>query len=77
METMTKDQAIKLIFTSIPYSQHITNLDSESKVNEIRFTWRHTKFMVEYKSLGVWEIGDGVIIGSNVAILLEKILIQL
>lgn len=69
----TKDEAIRCIIQGIPYPQHISDIDT-SPERAIRFTWRGDRFNVWLPALSVEEVGDGVLIGSNLAILLTHCL---
>ena len=71
---MTRDEAIELLYSSIHYPEHISNLDTNED-GAIRFVWRTTsKFRFDFRDLAVETVGDGVLDGSNIAILLKHIL---
>ena len=67
-----KEQLVEIIYSSLPYSNEIENLDL-SESDAVRFKWRGNKFRVS-QSLMVEEVGNGVLIGSDISILLEKLI---
>ena len=71
---MTKDKAVELIYKAIPYSNHITKLDTTSEEKAIRFTWRGDRFRFIIDYMSVEEVGNGILMGSNMAILMGSIL---
>lgn len=74
---MTKDQLLELVLRGLPYSNQIKNIDTQSESQAIRFDWRDTRYRVytvgEY-GLDVEEVGNGVLIGSDRAILMRALL---
>lgn len=70
----TKEKAIEAIVNALPYPQHISDWDLSIE-NEIRFTWRKdNRFRLDLQSGRVEEVGDGVLIGSDISILVTKLL---
>ena len=65
--------AVELVYRAIPYSTSISELDFTSDPNAIRFKWRGTTYRVS-DTLHVEEVGDGVLVGSDRAILIEALL---
>lgn len=74
---MTKDQLLELILRGLPYSNQIKNIDTQSESQAVRFDWRGARYRVytvgEY-GLDVEEVGNGVLIGSDKAILMAGLL---
>lgn len=69
-----KESLVEIIYRALPYSNQIESLDL-SEDGAIRFRWRGNKFRISQHSLLVEEIGDGVLMGSDISILLEKLII--
>lgn len=70
----TKEELVTAIIQAIPYSDHISDLDFTTETNAVIFTWRKTnKFRVTISG-GVDEVGDGVLIGSDMAILVRELI---
>ena len=67
-----KEQLVEIIYSSLPYSNQIENLDL-SESDAVRFKWRGNKFRIS-QSLMVEEVGNRVLIGSDISILLEKLI---
>lgn len=75
---MTKGKLLEAIMKGVPYPQHITDLDLESRPSAIQFTWRGDRFQVSITDAGVLgmvdQVEDGMLITNNLAILLEACL---
>lgn len=71
---MTKDKAVELLYKAIPYSNHITKLDTISEDKAILFTWRGDRFRFLIDYMSIEEVGNGVLMGSNISILMGAIL---
>lgn len=70
----TKEEALEVLIKSIPYSDQLSDLDL-SRDNEIMFNWRiNTRFVLNLESGYVQEVGDGILIGSDIAILISHII---
>ncbi len=74
---MTKDELIMAIMRNVPYPNQITELNT-SYENEVRFTWRDNKFCVNiHRGVGeVGEVGDGVLFGSDISILMREVIFK-
>lgn len=57
----------------LPYPDQIKDLDFTTEETTIRFAWRETKFRIDIIG-SVEEVGDGVLIGSDICILLRELL---
>lgn len=72
---MNKSKAIEAVYLKMPFVSPITDLDITTEPSAIRFTWRSTRFRVSgdhpYR---VDQVGDGVLIGSDMAILIRELL---
>ena len=66
------EHVIEIIYAAIPYSNQITDL--ELMESSLRFTWRKEKRFRVSQNLGVEEVGDGILIGSDITILMERLL---
>jgi hypothetical protein len=72
---MTKDQAITAIVRGLPHPYHISDLDTTSEENAVRFTWRRDRFRLSLAGRpSVEEVDDGFLSGSNIAILMEALI---
>lgn len=75
MNIETKEQALELVVKSIPYPEHIKDWDLSSEETSIRFTWRtENRFRFDFKYMSVEEVGNGVLSGTNITILLRELL---
>lgn len=70
---MDKQGLIQHIAQRWPYVAQISQLDMDTEKDAIRFDWRGTRFRVSH-CLGVEEVGDGVLAGSNLTIALGALL---
>lgn len=70
---MNKNVLLVLIIRAIPYPQQIEDIELEKDTEAVRFTWRGTRFRVG-QNLMVEEVKDGMLSGSDMAILLGHIL---
>lgn len=68
---MKPAQLFEVVIRSIPYPSQITNIAIEE--NAIRLTWRGHRFRVSTKG-HVETVGSGVLIGDNMAILLQSVI---
>lgn len=71
---MEKDQLLTAIVQNVPHPQHIKDIDT-SHTEQVRFTWRGTRFAASVNG-GLDEVGDNVLIGSDIAILMRNIVFQ-
>lgn len=70
---MKQGKLIEIVLAGIPYPEQIKNIDIDTESEAIRFTWRGVRYRVSGSGF-VEEIGDGVLIGSDRAILMRHIL---
>lgn len=68
----TNAQIMMFIAQSMKYPDHIKSI-KEIDDNGLVVEWRSTTFIV-HKNLSVYEYDDGVAIGSDIAILIERII---
>jgi hypothetical protein len=59
---------IELVIRALPYPEQVRNLFVGE--TDIRFDWRGTSYSIS-KMLHVEEVGDGVLIGSDKALLIQ------
>ena len=73
--SLIKDTAIgiEILNNAIPYPNQIKDYDINNK-DQIRFTWRGTRFKVDFQNASVDEVGNGVLIGSDLSILIEALI---
>lgn len=64
---------LNTVLIALPYTHLMSDIDMHTSEDSMRFTWRGTRYRVS-ESLGVDEFGDGVLIRSDKAILLERLL---
>lgn len=65
------NKIIELLIRAIPYPDQMRDLDIAT--NYVEFTWRGTRYRVT-EFYGVDEVGDGVLIGSDSAILIRALI---
>lgn len=70
---METAKLIERIYRSVPYPHQVSGLDFTSESGAVRFTWRGATYRVSHTN-HVEEVGDGVLIGSDKAILMERII---
>lgn len=63
---------IELLIRAIPYPDQIREI--EVATNFVEFTWRSARYRVT-ETLGVDEVGDGVLVGSDRAILMRTCIV--
>lgn len=73
MMEISKDRLVTLIFSALPYSNQIQNLDTQAEENAVRFTWRGDDFRVS-TGIHVDQIVDSMLHGNNISIIMEKLL---
>ncbi len=69
---MNNGERMETVLKSLPYADQIRDIDM-SKDDEIRFTWRGARYKVA-DDLFVEEVGNGVLIGSDLSILMRALL---
>ena len=74
MEISTKEVAMEVVLKAIPYPEHLSDFDFTSEKTAIIFTWRHNRFRLDIEYISVEEVGNGVLSGSNMSILLQELI---
>ena len=70
----TKEELLTAILKLLPYSDQITELDFSTEETAIRLIWRKSnKFRIGLSG-EVKEVGNGVLIGSDISILFRELL---
>lgn len=69
---MKATDIIELIYNAMPYPRQIKDL--EIRDENVYFTWRSGRFRVEEGSLSVTSLEDGILVGDNQSILIERLL---
>ena len=70
----TKEELLTAILKSLPYSDQITELDFSTEETAIILIWRKSnKFRIGISG-EVEEVGNGVLIGSDISILFRELL---
>ncbi len=72
MSEVTKSAIWERILQRLPYPDQIRAVDLTHDT-DVRFAWRGDRFRVG-SNFDVDEVGDGVLIGSNISILLGALL---
>ena len=72
MDIKSKGAAIELLYSAIPYSNQIKNIDMDSKPDEIYFNWRGAVYKFAYKYGRISLIKDGCEIGDDCSIALTQ-----
>jgi hypothetical protein len=70
----TKEEILTTILKTLPYSEQISGLDFSSEEDAIRFVWRENNKLRVTLSGDVNEIGDGVLIGNDISILVRQLI---
>lgn len=70
---MKNTDILEAVIQKLPYPQQIKEIDVTSEERAIRFRWRGFHFRVS-AAMSVETVGNGVLIGSDESILLQKIL---
>lgn len=71
----TKEKAVEAVIKGLPYPHQITDIDLTKEDGAIRFTWRKTnKFRLDLTFGSVEEVGDGILMGSDIAILAQALI---
>ena len=68
--TMKPDEILTTIVQRIPYPNQMKDIVVGDR--DVRFTWRGTRYSVN-ANRGIDEVGDGVLIGSDSAILMRAV----
>ena len=68
---MSTNEILTAIVQNVPYPEQIKDIDA-SQPDSIRFTWRGTRYCANINQ-GLDELGDGVLIGSDKAILMRTL----
>jgi hypothetical protein len=72
---MTRDEAVEHVVAALPYPAQIRDWDTETESDSVRFTWRGTRYRFAYaNSWLVEEIDDGMLVGSDQALLIEQLI---
>lgn len=69
----TKEQIVELVIKAMPYPEQITSWSFTESNDSVLFTWRGQRFKVN-NNLFVVEIEKDCGVGSNTAILLERLI---
>ena len=70
----TKEELLTAVLKSLPYSDQITELDFSLEERAIRLIWRKSnKFRITLSG-EIEEVGDGILIGSDISILFRELL---
>jgi hypothetical protein len=69
----TATEVLETVLKAVPHPHLIENIELQPDANVLRFTWRGTRFRVD-ELFRCDEVGDGVLIGSDQAILMERTL---
>ena len=69
---MTRDEAVTCLMR-VPYPEHISEIDT-SDDDAVRFTWRDDRFRISLRSMTIEQVEGPILSGSNLAILMERII---
>ena len=70
---MTNMQVLELVLKCLSYPNQITDIDPGTPSQPLKFTWRGTRYSID-ASLNVEEARDGLLIGSDAAMLMGRVL---
>jgi hypothetical protein len=65
-------EILDTVLKAVPHPHLLSSIDFGSD-DVVRFTWRGTRYRVD-SNFSCDEVGDGVLIGSDLAILMERTL---
>lgn len=68
-----REKLMELVLKALPYSEQLTDLNFESEVDTIRFTWREVRYRVT-NTLYVEEVQDGILASTDRTILMQTLL---
>lgn len=66
-------KVLELVLQAVPYPHLIRDIDLHSQPDVLRFTWRCTRYRVN-EHLSVEEVEGDILVGSDIAILMERTL---
>lgn len=69
----TQGQVIERVIKALPHPDQIINIDVTSERSAVRFAWRGITYRVSL-GLMVEEVGNGVLIGSDRAMLIDRLI---
>jgi hypothetical protein len=73
----SKTLVVEAIFKTIPYPEQIRELDLDGEPTAIRFTWRGTRFRVDYKDrISTEEVQGKLLSGTDICLLMDVLLQQ-
>lgn len=70
---MTKEEALEILITAIPYPEQIKNYDF-SVDGRISFTWRSDRFAFDYDNISIDLYEGGCLVTTNSCILMRELL---
>jgi hypothetical protein len=73
MSDRTPEKILETVLKAVPHPHLIENIELQPDAIVLRFTWRGTRYRVD-ELFRCEEIGEGVLIGSDLAILMERTL---
>ncbi len=71
MDAQPNAKALELVLQAVPYPHLIRDIDLHTQPDVLRFTWRGSRYRVG-EHLHVEEVDGDVLIGSDLAILMER-----
>ena len=69
----TKGKAVELLNKSLPYPEHMGNIDLD-KENVLHFDWRSARYVLDMQFCDVMESKEGMLFGNDASILMTKLL---
>lgn len=64
---------LEIVLKAVPHAHLISDIDVHTNPKELRFTWRGHRYVVQ-DGLHVDESEPGLLVGSDLAILMERVL---
>ena len=72
MSDYTKDEIVAALFQALPYSQHISDIDTVKEPEAIRFTWRRDVWRISCSG-SCEHVVAPFLEGDNASILMEEL----
>lgn len=67
----TKGEILQRVVKNLPYCEQMQDIDLDLP-GEIRFSWRGSRYVVGMSG-NVEQVGDGVLIGSDICIVMKEL----
>lgn len=72
-QTPAMTEVLGTVLKAVPHPHLIDRIDLDEANGVVRFNWRGTRYRVD-RNLRCEEVGDGVLVGGDLSILMERCL---